>query len=129
MSPTLPCVLSGLQARQRSAILKESLRSVGQVEDIEDSILLLCKAVQRAMSASQEEVEKEIMRLRSKASAAAISCAKILIAMTPMLYNEEPRPASGEASLTIEILRPLLNNCVTSRLQDVKFDWYALCLG
>lgn len=94
---------------------------------MEDDVLIACRKMQRSLyneEMCEEEREDTIDLIKNSRNSRYIKTAvKITKDIIPHIFNKFLNRQEGEANQIIELLRPFLLHCWTSRLTGVKYEW------
>ncbi|KAG0941112.1 hypothetical protein G6F32_008545 [Rhizopus arrhizus] len=120
------CSLSRLLPKQQLAVMK-NFNLKQYLEFMEDDVLIACRKMQRSLyneEMCEEEREDTIDLIKNSRNSRYIKTAvKITKDIIPHIFNKFLNRQEGEANQIIELLRPFLLHCWTSRLTGVKYEW------
>lgn len=121
------CSLSRLLPEQQLAVMK-ALNLKQYLEFMEDDVLIACRKIQKSLyneDMDEEERDVAIDLIKNSSNSRHIKTAvKIAKDIIPHIFsNNFLNRQEGEANQIIELLRPFLIHCWTSRLIGVKYEW------
>ncbi|KAF7720915.1 hypothetical protein EC973_005775 [Apophysomyces ossiformis] len=128
LSLTQKCVLSRLSPDRKLALVND-LHIKKHLELVEDDVVLACRKMQIVLQNDDQkltDIEASIDAIKSNSSSQQVKiAAKIVSALVHrfLAYSEPKNNNEQEATITIELIRPFLLNCIASQLRGIKFEW------
>lgn len=94
---------------------------------MDDEFLLSCRKIQKILydeELTDEDRENAIDIIKNSTSNPQIKKAtKVIKDVMPHIFNKFINVQEGEANQIIELLRPFLIHCWSSRFSGVKYEW------